>query len=322
MASGDSYSQNVAQQKNLGYVVDTGVKTDTSEVSFLQTSIGEAIITDAVAASGNLAASGNPANGDALPALNGFDDITFVTADGVFPDVTIQGSRALTMAYLAGQINSAVATNPILYSQLAGFTYSSDSTHLIITANEGGTAGNNFTIGANAGVWTRSGATLSGGAAATVDYPGSAGNPLVTSGTLPTGAATAANQATQITAEQAIQALLGGTGGLKDNGPLWTVTRTVTTSSDMSTAAAISPAPTSGQKLIGDDFIVSTDTAMSFTIQEETSEDIFAVIYLPDNGTAVITTRDGLKTNAIDKKFFGKASVPGNVSITACTHSV
>lgn len=106
-----------------------------------------------------------------------------------------------------------------------------------------------------------------------------------------------------------------------DSGPSWTVTRTVTTSSDMTTPAAISPAPTAGQKLVGDDFIISTDTAMSFTIQEETSGTVFCVIYLPANGTAVITTRDGLKTAVINRKFFGVASVPGNISVTAMSHS-
>lgn len=113
-----------------------------------------------------------------------------------------------------------------------------------------------------------------------------------------------------------------GNVATKDQGPAWTVTRTVTSSADMSTAAAISPTPGVGNLLVGDDFIISTDTAMSFTIQEETSGTVFAVIYLPANGTAVITTRDGLKTAVTNKKFFGKASVPGNVSITAMTHAV
>ncbi len=134
--------------------------------------------------------------------------------------------------------------------------------------------------------------------------------------------ATAPNQVLQITAEQAILALLGGTGSLKDNGPAWTVARTVTTSADMSTAVAISPAPTSGQNLIGDDVLISSDTAMSFTVQEETSATVFAKVYLAANSTAQITLRDGLKTAVADKKFFGKASVAGNVSITCCTHSV
>lgn len=138
---------------------------------------------------------------------------------------------------------------------------------------------------------------------------------LITSGTIILGAGT--NAIGKLAANAGVNI-----GATEDAGPTWTVTRTVTQSSDMSTATAISPTPTSSQKLIGDDFIISTDTAMSFTIQEETSEDIHAVIYLPDNGTAVITTRDGLKTNAINKKFFGKASTAGNVSITACTHSV
>lgn len=121
-----------------------------------------------------------------------------------------------------------------------------------------------------------------------------------------------------------LPALVAGTasiGGTKDNGPQWTPTRTYTTSADMSTAAAISPAPTGGQKLVATDIIVSTDTAMNFSIQEETSATVFAKVYLAANTTAQITLRSFLKTAVADKKFFGKASVSGNVAITCITYS-
>jgi hypothetical protein len=89
----------------------------------------------------------------------------------------------------------------------------------------------------------------------------------------------------------------------------------------MSTAAAISAAPTAGQKVVADDIIIFSDTAMSFTIQEETSETVFAKVFLAANGSAQITLRDGLKTAVADKKFFGKASTSGNVTVTLCSHS-
>lgn len=106
-----------------------------------------------------------------------------------------------------------------------------------------------------------------------------------------------------------------------DSGPAWTVVRTYTTSADMTTAAEITAAPTSGQKIVADDILVSTDTEMLFTVQMETSANALHSLRLPANGTAQITLRDGLKGDAANKKMMGKASVAGNVYITACYHS-
>lgn len=121
-----------------------------------------------------------------------------------------------------------------------------------------------------------------------------------------------------------VGALPAGTnsiGGTKDNGSFWTVVRTVTTSADMTTAAALTAAPTSGQKIVVDDLIISTDTAMVLTIQEETSGDVFCVLYLAASSTVQLTPRDGFKANAVNKKFFGDASVAGNLTVTAFYHS-
>ena len=110
-------------------------------------------------------------------------------------------------------------------------------------------------------------------------------------------------------------------GSTKDNGPAWTVVRTYTTSADMSTAAAITAAPTAGQKIYADDILVSAAVAMEYSIQMETSANVLASVFVPANGTVQITMRDGIKGDAADKKLFGKASVAGNVRITACYHS-
>lgn len=110
-------------------------------------------------------------------------------------------------------------------------------------------------------------------------------------------------------------------GATKDAGVNWTIVRTYTTSADLTTAAAITAAPTGGQKLVLDDCLVSSAVASEFTIQEETSATVFASVFLPANGTAQITLRDGLKTAVADKKFFGKMSAAGNVRVTACYHS-
>ena len=108
---------------------------------------------------------------------------------------------------------------------------------------------------------------------------------------------------------------------VSDTGPSWTVTRTYTTSADMQTAAAITAAPTSGQKIVLDDIIISTDTAMLFEIEMETSANVLAAVRLPANGTVHYTPRGGLKGDAVDKKLFGDASASGNVYITCCYHS-
>ena len=107
----------------------------------------------------------------------------------------------------------------------------------------------------------------------------------------------------------------------QDSGPSWTVTRTYTTSADMTTAGALTVAPTSGQKIVLDDIIISTDTAMLFEIEMETAETVLAAVRLPANGTVQLTPRDGLKGITADKKLFGDASAAGNVYITCCYHS-
>jgi len=111
------------------------------------------------------------------------------------------------------------------------------------------------------------------------------------------------------------------TDTVTDGGPSWTPTRTYTTSADMTTAAAITAAPTAGNKIVADDILVSTDTAMLFTIQMETSNNVLAAVRLPANATVPITLRDALKGDAADKALYGKASASGNVYITACYHS-
>jgi hypothetical protein len=109
--------------------------------------------------------------------------------------------------------------------------------------------------------------------------------------------------------------------GLKDNGPAWAPTRTYTASANMTTAADITAAPTTGQKVYADDILVSADTAMSFTVQEETSATVFAKVFIPANGTVQITLRDGIKAAVANKKLQGKASAAGNVAVTVCWHS-
>ena len=110
-------------------------------------------------------------------------------------------------------------------------------------------------------------------------------------------------------------------GSVKNSGLSQTLTRTVTTSADMTTAAAITPSPSSGQKVVLTDALISSDTEMVFTLQMETSNNVLAKLYLGANQTVSFSLQGYLKGDAINKKIFGLASATGNVSITAITFS-
>ncbi len=98
---------------------------------------------------------------------------------------------------------------------------------------------------------------------------------------------------------------------------------TRTNSADMTTAADVSPAADSGHKLVLKDLVVSTDTAMNFQLQEETSATVVAgPYYLPANGTIQITPLARyLKLPTADRKIQGKASVAGNITVECWTIS-
>jgi len=110
-------------------------------------------------------------------------------------------------------------------------------------------------------------------------------------------------------------------GSTMDAGPAQTITRTYTTSADMTTAANISPAPTAGQKVVATDIMVSTDTAMEFSIQEETSATVFASVFLAANSTVIITLHGFIKAAVADMHLQGKASLAGNVRVTVNSFS-
>lgn len=140
---------------------------------------------------------------------------------------------------------------------------------------------------------------------------------------LGTGAATAAKQDTQITAEQAIQTLLGGTGALKDNHAGWTtiigVSGGAVVSADLTSRTVVTDAPAA--KLVITDIIVSVDTAMSVLFEEETSNTDILKIFIPANGTVQITPRGKLKLATTAKKLAATASVAGNISILVLGYS-
>lgn len=122
--------------------------------------------------------------------------------------------------------------------------------------------------------------------------------------------------------------LVASDGGIatKDGGAASTTVLGVSgarfTSADQHSAvASVTDAPTSGQKLVIDDLIVSVDTAMSVSFKEETSGTIFATFYMPANSVLPMTPRGRFKLATADKKLQVLTSVAGNIAVTALYHS-
>lgn len=118
-------------------------------------------------------------------------------------------------------------------------------------------------------------------------------------------------------------------GGTKDAGPQWTSVHGVAgvpfTSADQhSVLASITDAPTSGQKLVVTDIVVSVDTAMSVTFKEETAGNAVVIgpVYMAANSTLQLTPRGKLwKLSTADKKLQVITSVAGNIMVDAGYYS-
>lgn len=111
-------------------------------------------------------------------------------------------------------------------------------------------------------------------------------------------------------------------GSVRDAGPHWTsvfgVSGATFTSADASGAdAAVTDAPTSGQKLVITDVEISVDTAMRVDLKCETTAVVIASVYLPANGTAILCTRGKRKLATADKKLMVRTSASGNIRVTA-----
>lgn len=106
-----------------------------------------------------------------------------------------------------------------------------------------------------------------------------------------------------------------------DAGASWLQSYTTTTSADMTGAADLTAAPTAGQKIVIDDVLLSSNTALYIDLLEETTSTLIARVYLPAGGTAQFTPRGKLKLPSADKKLRGDASLAGNVAITVLYHS-
>lgn len=111
-------------------------------------------------------------------------------------------------------------------------------------------------------------------------------------------------------------------GATKDAGTNFTSTLTYTTSADMQTAAAISPAPSTGEYLVVDDIIASADTAMSIEFElEDAASTNYVKLFLAANSVLQVTPRGKWKLGTANKKLFADCSAAGNVAFSVWSHS-
>lgn len=114
---------------------------------------------------------------------------------------------------------------------------------------------------------------------------------------------------------------------MKDAGAAWATVRGLTnsapfTSADQSAAvAAVTAAPTSGQKLVITDLIVSVDTDMTATFTVETTGHVVHKLYLPAKSVVNLCTRSPVKLGTADKKLMVQTSAAGNIAVQALYYS-
>lgn len=136
--------------------------------------------------------------------------------------------------------------------------------------------------------------------------------------------AIASNQSAVAVSLATAPALVAGAatiGATMDAGPAWTSAYLHTVSADASGGADVTAAPTSGQKIVIDDIVLSVDTAMWVVFEEETSGADIYKVYLPANSVAQITPRGKVKLPTADKKLRIDTSAAGNIAVTVVYHS-
>ncbi len=108
--------------------------------------------------------------------------------------------------------------------------------------------------------------------------------------------------------------------GVKDGGPGWVSTYGVAgeafVSADQhSAAAAITDAPTAGQKLVITDLILSADATLVVTLTEETTGLVLGTYYMSANSCAAqITPRGKLKLSTANKRLMLQTDKAGDIS--------
>lgn len=110
-------------------------------------------------------------------------------------------------------------------------------------------------------------------------------------------------------------------GSARHAGPHWTPSDFIVDSADATALADFSFAPTSGEKIVIDDLVISVGTAMTVTVTEETTGDVLYKLYMTANSTEVISPRNGRKLASVNKKVQIQASAIGNIFAHLSYHS-
>jgi hypothetical protein len=87
------------------------------------------------------------------------------------------------------------------------------------------------------------------------------------------------------------------------------------------TLTAVTDAPTTGQKIVLDDLLISADAACNVLFEIETTGTDLFQIYFAGAGTIQFTPRGKLKLATVNKKLTSKASGSVNVKILCLYHS-
>ena len=108
--------------------------------------------------------------------------------------------------------------------------------------------------------------------------------------------------------------------GSTDDGPNIEGTKTYTATADITTAADIGPAPSAVEHSVLLQAVISTNTAMKFTMQMETTPgDERISFYLPANGSVVFVPRYPIKLGTKGKKWQAISDTVGDVTIHITT---
>jgi len=117
-----------------------------------------------------------------------------------------------------------------------------------------------------------------------------------------------------------------GSISTKDNGPAWASSFGVagvrfTSANQSGSKASVTDAPTTGQKLVITDLVVSVDTAMTVNVYEQSKTDPLLTLYLPGPGSVQVTPRSKMKLSTINKTLQVQTSASGNIAVTAGYYS-
>lgn len=121
--------------------------------------------------------------------------------------------------------------------------------------------------------------------------------------------------------------ITSGSASVYDAGPAWTPSfgvsgqRVLSVDASGSAGTAVTDAPTTGKRLVIDDLLVSSGSALTAAFQEETSGSALLSFIMAANTTEHFTPRSKLKLPNINKKLMLVTDTSGSVAVSAFYHS-